>query len=238
LAYYKTAAEYQLLRLLDLSEIHSCTQITLKRHENTFGLVSAARTFYLQAQAQAELQEWIKAIDDARQVLMATSTENSIQGSISIPIARPRSGSLTAPSLTPSPPRHRPSRLQNITSSDSDDPSPQPLHHRSGSAHLPPVSGSPSKSQFPSAPDPAKTVLSGYLMKCGSKRRNWRKRWFVLTGEHLMYSASHMVSFASVPIRIIATEFLLRRIPNLMENSSFLRSSMHWNTSYLRGIPR
>lgn len=30
-------------------------------------------------------------------------------------------------------------------------------------------------------------------MKCGSKRRNWRKRWFVLNGEKLMYSGSHMV---------------------------------------------
>ena len=193
LAYYKSSAEYQLLRLLDLSEVHSCTQITLKRHENTFGLVSTARTFYLQAKTQAEVQEWIKALEDARQTLMATSTENSIHGSIPIPNARPRSGSFTAPSLTPSPPRHRPSRMQNITSSDSDDPSPQTFHHRSGSAHLQPLSASPTKGQFPPAPDPAKTVLSGYLMKCGSKRRNWRKRWFVLTGEHLMYSASHMV---------------------------------------------
>lgn len=38
----------------------------------------------------------------------------------------------------------------------------------------------------------AKTILTGYLMKCGSKRRNWRKRWFVLTPEKLLYSGSHM----------------------------------------------
>ena len=34
-------------------------------------------------------------------------------------------------------------------------------------------------------------------MKCGSKRRNWRKRWFVLTGEKLVYSGSHMVRYSS-----------------------------------------
>jgi pleckstrin homology domain-containing family A member 1/2 len=45
--------------------------------------------------------------------------------------------------------------------------------------------------------DPTKVVLSGYLMKCGQKRRNWRKRWFVLTGEKLVYYANHMVSSTS-----------------------------------------
>jgi hypothetical protein len=29
-------------------------------------------------------------------------------------------------------------------------------------------------------------------MKCGSKRKNWRKRWFVLTSEKLIYAKSHM----------------------------------------------
>lgn len=43
-----------------------------------------------------------------------------------------------------------------------------------------------------------KIVVSGYLMKCGSKRHNWRKRWFVLYGEKLVYSGSHMVGVARV----------------------------------------
>jgi len=34
-------------------------------------------------------------------------------------------------------------------------------------------------------------VLSGYITKMG-KRRNWRKRWFLLNGEMLMYAGSHM----------------------------------------------
>ncbi|GAA5853844.1 hypothetical protein JCM8547_007470 [Rhodosporidiobolus lusitaniae] len=39
--------------------------------------------------------------------------------------------------------------------------------------------------------DPNKVILTGYLMKQG-KRKNWRKRWFVLQSSMLMYSRSHM----------------------------------------------
>jgi pleckstrin homology domain-containing family A member 1/2 len=193
LAYYKSSAEYEPLRLLELADVHSCTQINLKKHDNTFGLVSAARIFYLQAKTEAEVKEWTKAIEDARQAVMATSTQNSTSGSISVPNTRSHDNSHPIPPLTPSPPRHRPFHTHNITSSDSDEASPHVVHPRPRSPHAHPVSSSPTKSHF-HASDPAKTVLSGYLMKCDSKRRNWRKRWFILTGEHLMYSASHMVS--------------------------------------------
>jgi len=44
----------------------------------------------------------------------------------------------------------------------------------------------------PQPDDPNKVILAGYLMKQG-KRRNWRKRWFVLQSGMLMYSRSHMV---------------------------------------------
>ena len=59
---------------------------------------------------------------------------------------------------------------------------------------------SPSKAQAAGTAqmDPSKVVLSGYLMKCRSKRRGWRKRWFMLTSSCLVYSANHMVSRISV----------------------------------------
>ena len=41
--------------------------------------------------------------------------------------------------------------------------------------------------------DISKVIMSGYLMKCGSRRHNWHKRWFTLSGEKLVYSRSHMV---------------------------------------------
>lgn len=173
--------------------MHSCTPVALKKHENTFGLVSAVRTFYLQTKTASEVHDWVKAIEDARQTLMATSTQTSASSPIPIPIVKDRSTPHSPIPITPSPPSHL-SHIQNVTSSDSED--------ASTSLYVNTVS-SPTRTTFATSPprvhpvtpanDPAKTILSGYLMKCGSKRRNWRKRWFVLTGEKLVYTGSHMV---------------------------------------------
>ncbi|KAJ7364327.1 pleckstrin-like protein [Mycena albidolilacea] len=190
LAYYKTAAEYQLLRLLDLSDVHSCTKVALKRHENTFGLVSPIRTFYLQAKNPGEVHDWVKAIDEARQALQAAAASSG-SASNPIPIPRGRLRSNAPPPVTPSPPSHG----YYMTSSDSEDnASPSGTRSYSISSQTRPTvnMGGTSPSAKSHAVDPAKTILSGYLMKCGSKRRNWRKRWFVLSGEQLVYSGSHM----------------------------------------------
>ncbi|KIK66587.1 hypothetical protein GYMLUDRAFT_37750 [Collybiopsis luxurians FD-317 M1] len=191
LAYYKTAAEYQLLRLLELGDVHSCTTIPLKKHENAFGLISPMRTFYLQAKTPTEVQEWVKAIEETRQALHVSS--NPVGSSAPIPIPK-GSSHHHPPPITPSPPSFV---SHNATSSDSEDASPSvPPAHRTNSTSSqtrPVIAASPSKSPSSAPPkDPSKIVLSGYLMKCGSKRRNWRKRWFVLSREKLVYSASHM----------------------------------------------
>lgn len=241
LAYYKTSAEYQLLKILDLSEIHSCTAISLKKHANTFGLVSPVRTFYLQASTQGEVQEWVKAIQDARETLMATSTVNSVPTPpIPIPGAHPRSGSHQAAPATPSPASH-PSFMQNVTSSDSEDGSPSAARTYPTSSQMRAgIASSPSKVLHTPGKESSKIMISGYLMKCGQKRNNWRKRWFVLDGEKLVYSGSHMVS------RSIHDISLLRliidcvcycshyRIQSHIASSSSLRSWTPWNMTYQR----
>ncbi|TFK33220.1 hypothetical protein BDQ12DRAFT_615588, partial [Crucibulum laeve] len=191
LAYYKNNAEYQLHRLLELSDVHSCTQVTLKRHDNTFGLISPVRTFYLQASTPEEVKSWVQAIEDARQTLMATSTQNSATTPITIPTKTKETIFTNSPPPI-SPPRHHTYTHHIITSSDSEDAAPSIQRAYSASSPTRSAFGvSPSKP--PSSPkDPAKVILSGYLMKCGSKRRNWRKRWFVLSGEKLIYCGSHM----------------------------------------------
>ncbi|KAI0749723.1 hypothetical protein C8Q80DRAFT_1218803 [Daedaleopsis nitida] len=182
LAFYKTSAEYKLLRLLDLADVHSCTQIVLKKHQNTFGLVSPTRTFYLQADSADQVRDWVTAINDARYALLTTSTRNSASSPIPIPTT-PAAQSQHAPRASSSPSQSP--NLHQLTSSDSDDASPN-----TKPAVVSPASGAGVGGEGSSSP--TKPVLSGYLMKCGSRRHNWHKRWFVLSGEKLIYSRSHM----------------------------------------------
>lgn len=225
IAFYKTEAEYKLLRLLDLNDVHSCIPVQLKRHTHVFGLILPKRTYYLQAGSAQDVHNWVEAIEDARQTLMATSTQNSgNNGSMPIPIPRT---STTGTNIATRPPpisvspqqQQNPNTLaQVVSSSDSEDAMsqlapPPPIGgggggvDRGGSGLVAPsptnvtFSVSPNKPQVTPSPvslgprdvsAPSKIILSGYLMKCGSKRRNWRKRWFVLTAEKLFYSRSHM----------------------------------------------
>ena len=91
--------------------------------------------------------------------------------------------------VTPSPPNHA------VTSSDEDDGSPNANTSSSPRA----VKGLLPASEFGAliSNDLTKVVLSGYLMKCG-KQKSWRKRWFVLMGEKLLYLASHGMWSAGV----------------------------------------
>ncbi|KAH9831535.1 PH-domain-containing protein [Rhodofomes roseus] len=185
LAFYKTDAEYKLLRLLDLNDVHTCTPVALKKHSNTFGLVSPTRTFYLSAETSQELTDWVKAISKARQALLATNTQASATAPVPIPsstshhhVNKPLHSAppIVASSLSQSPHGH------HLTSSDSDDASPAPVRHLQD--HSPGKAGAVKDSPI--------VVLSGYLLKCGSRRHNWHKRWFVLSSEKLVYSRSHM----------------------------------------------
>lgn len=193
LAYYKSSAEYQLLRLVELSEVHTCTAVTLKKHENTFGIVSPTRTFYLQAKTQPEVQDWVRTINEAREAVQQVSTGGS---SSNAPIPIPASGHGGLPALTP------PSfTLQGhgITSSESEEGSP------TGTRSHPMPYTSPKLPSAGNAKEGPKPLLSGYLMKCGSKRRIWHHRWFVLSGEKLAYSRSHMDSktHREIPISLV-----------------------------------
>ncbi|KAI0052301.1 PH domain-like protein [Auriscalpium vulgare] len=194
LAYYKTSAEYQLHRLLDLGDVHTCTAVALKKHTHAFGVVCAARTFYLQAESADAVRAWVRAIKDAK-AAMASSSSSSVRagaGTSPIPIPasvsrREAAASASASAswgVTPSPPTHV-FHGHGVTSSESEDALPP-------TPRLGPSTSTSAPGGVGASPGGAgKVVVSGYIMKLG-KRRNWRKRWFVLNGEKLMYSGSHM----------------------------------------------
>jgi pleckstrin homology domain-containing family A member 1/2 len=195
LAYYKTSAEYQLHRLVDLQELHTCTPVVLKRRDNTFGVVTATRTYYLQAESQEDAGAWVAAIREAKeaQLVSTTTAAASVPAPSSPPIPIP--GRTRVAAITPSPPSRT---MHAITSSESEEaasPNTQRMFATSSSPAVP-----PSSSPRIGGPDASKMVMSGYITKMG-KRRNWRKRWFLLNGEMLMYAGSHMVSkFAGIDV--------------------------------------
>jgi hypothetical protein len=190
LAYYKTSAEYQLHRLLELQDVHTCTPVALKRRDNTFGVVTATRTYYLQAESQEDARAWVAAIREAKEAQLAsTTTAAPLSTPASPPIPIPVPGHPPRMSaITPSPPSRA---LHAITSSESEEaasPNTQRMFATSSSPAMP-----PSSSPRIGGPDASKILMSGYITKMG-KRKNWRKRWFLLNGEMLMYAGSHMVS--------------------------------------------
>ena len=126
--------------------------------------------------------------------LTRTVTEGTVAASSTAPIPVPRK-----PGQVNRSPSHSPHGY-GITSSDSEG---------EGSVSGPrPYGISPERLAVKSpsqgaGKDGSKPVLSGYLMKCGSRRSaSWHHRWFVLSEDRLTYSRSHM---ASVPntIRMI-----------------------------------
>jgi len=230
LAYYKNEREYQCLHILCLGEIHTVTAVSLKRHTNTFGIVTPTRTFYIQASSQKECDDWVDSLNEARNRLKEIETPPA-----PTPVAGTPRGSVIDGCLTRSlstrragvPPAITTTRYDGVSqqsgapvtptspiaglnfsgvSSDSDDPftSAAGSPPRTNITVEPPqtpttTNANTNTNQHVLLSSPQRqsnnnqVVLSGYLMKCGSKRKTaWRKRWFTLTADRLTYAKSHM----------------------------------------------
>ncbi|KAG8906339.1 hypothetical protein FRB99_007119 [Tulasnella sp. 403] len=200
LSYYKSDKEYKLLCLLPLSEIHSVTPVTLKRHHHTFGMVTPSRTYYVQASSDAEVDSWVRALNEAKARMTAGNPTGAplsegkkhvpptINVQRSTPVNIQSSGPKTPPPLSSGSPSSPSNFQQHLTSSDSED-------IDSYFPTSPVVGSSPRLGTGPvqsGSEHSKKIVCQGYLMKCGSKRKTWRKRWFVLTPETLIYAKTHM----------------------------------------------
>ncbi|KAK8858411.1 hypothetical protein IAR55_002638 [Kwoniella newhampshirensis] len=75
LAYYKDEKEYSLKRVIDLRDVHTVAPVTVKKHLNTFGIVTQKRSFFAKANSQNELEDWVYAINGVRRKLSERDEE-------------------------------------------------------------------------------------------------------------------------------------------------------------------
>ncbi|KAF9438313.1 hypothetical protein BGZ76_008701 [Entomortierella beljakovae] len=66
LAYYKDNKEYELLRIIDIRDIHKAAQVVVKNKTGVFVILTPRRTFTLQAESTAEMEEWVQAINQTK----------------------------------------------------------------------------------------------------------------------------------------------------------------------------
>lgn len=261
--------------------MHACAQVEVKKHENSFGIVTPQRTFYVKADSSDQADDWVKQINRARKEIEKQNKGNNVEVGVteearrdnraatdgaaqaSYSSTRPIPIRQSGPSGSPIP-QSSFGQSHTDTSIFSTSESSNAVDHFMSSSYASNSSGGQSWHRLPhflqdrlpidpgrlseaedmydesaglhrspvnrslpvpadrgrgafssseedddiegggqSSPPPVGTlkghlnperiVLSGYLMKQG-KRKNWRKRWFVLTSDKLLYARSHMVS--------------------------------------------
>lgn len=74
LAYYKNDKEYQLLRFIDVGDIKTVASVELKKSTNTFGIVTPKRTFYVRASSKADMESWIRVLNEVKTQYAQSST--------------------------------------------------------------------------------------------------------------------------------------------------------------------
>ncbi|KAG0218122.1 hypothetical protein BGX33_008506 [Mortierella sp. NVP41] len=83
LAYYKDSKEYELLRIIDIRDIHKAAEMVVKNKTGVFVILTPRRTFTVQADSAAEMEQWVNAINHAKiqHELASSSDMDSYSGS-------------------------------------------------------------------------------------------------------------------------------------------------------------
>lgn len=66
--------EYQLLRYIDMSDVYSVAAIELKGRDNTFGIVTPRRAYYVRASNRTEMQEWTRSLNEIKAQISQRNT--------------------------------------------------------------------------------------------------------------------------------------------------------------------
>lgn len=170
-----------------MNAIHTCVEVDVgKKHQNVFGLVTPDRIFYLKCHSRLDMESWIEAVNLARKLM-----RESLSLQTSLPINNESTSQLSHVNIPTS--VHRRTSLSSTQAS--------PGRIETGGFSLPTDGGeSPNDRDSSddddddgalSPTDPNKVILTGYLMKL-SKRKAWRKRYWMLTSDKLSYARSHM----------------------------------------------
>ncbi|TIA87073.1 hypothetical protein E3P99_03408 [Wallemia hederae] len=190
LAIYKSDKEYRLLRLIDVNVIHTCVQVDVgKKHQNVFGLVTPDRIFYLKCHSHLDMESWIEAVNLARKLMRESLTVQT-----SIPHNNNESSSQLqlSPVAIPNTSRYRRTSLTSTQASPGRPDGGFSLGTDGGESPNDRDSSDDEEDDGVVSPtDPNKVILTGYLMKL-SKRKAWRKRYWILTSDKLSYARSHM----------------------------------------------
>lgn len=102
LAYYKNDKEYQLLRLIDMADVHTVTAVELKRNQNGFGIVTPKRTFYIKAADHADMLDWIAKLNNVKRVMAEQSTDEGFDHDLYDDLAHAHAGPTAVPAPVPS----------------------------------------------------------------------------------------------------------------------------------------
>ena len=172
LALYRNEKEYLLLNVLNVSEIHKVTAVEMKRLDFVICIMAPERTWYFRACDQQDMAAWLEALALAHG---RASEDAVVPSSIQDTSA---TAHLLPPTVDP-----MPMTAHAFSSSDDENDADEGPAHWSAHDIIP--TGPPPE-------DGSRIIAQGYLLKLGSRRKQWRKRWFVLTFDTLCYARTHM----------------------------------------------
>ncbi|TPX55135.1 hypothetical protein PhCBS80983_g05567 [Powellomyces hirtus] len=90
LAYYQSDKEYELLKIIDMNDIHAIAEVELKRRKNVFGLVTRERTYYIQAENAKTADSWLRALRAAHHHIHGGGNGNRSSETASAPPVQPQ----------------------------------------------------------------------------------------------------------------------------------------------------
>ncbi|KAF9287550.1 hypothetical protein BGZ68_001647 [Mortierella alpina] len=81
LAYYKDNKEYELLRIIDIRDVHRAAEVPVKHKSGGFVILTPRRTFTLQANDISEMRDWVHAINQAKVHFEFTASSSDLDSS-------------------------------------------------------------------------------------------------------------------------------------------------------------